>query len=179
MKYILPFLAFFLCYSCIPLRIAPTIERDKVMLAKKFKRHLPKRYAFIFEDNKEANEFYYYVDTKYQLYDQDVAFNVPFEINGKVCYFSFHEVEIPDKTLNLIPIISDGLLERKGHYPILEDAEFSREGNWYIALTVSDDKINDCLRPGHPARKKVLAYLRDLHTEYLNTSNYVDILFEK
>lgn len=179
MKYILPFVAFFLCYSCIPLRIAPNIKKDKVMLGKKFKRHLPKRYAFIFEDHKKADEFYYYVDIKYQLHGQDVEYNVPFEINGKVCYFSFHEVEIPDKTLNLIPIIADELLERKGHDRILEDSEFTRQGNWYIAVTVADNEINDCLNPEHPARKKVLVYLRNLHEEYLNTSNYVDILFKK
>ena len=177
MKYILPFAVLFLCYSCIPLRIAPKIKEDKVMLGKKFKRHLPKRYAYIFEDPKDVNEFYYYIDTKYQLYGQDVEYNVPFVIDGEEYYFSFHEVEIPDKTLNLVPIVADQILEKNGHDPMMEDFEFSRQGNWYIAITVADDRINDCLNPRHPAREKILTYLRDLRTEYLNTHHYVDVLF--
>ena len=47
----------FLFSSWIPLRIAANIKTDKVMVAKKFKRKLPKRHAFIFEDLKDANEF--------------------------------------------------------------------------------------------------------------------------
>lgn len=68
-------------FSCIPLRIAPKIETDKVMVARKFKRKIPKQNAFIFEDTKDANEFYNYVNIKYQLDHNDVEFNVPFVIN--------------------------------------------------------------------------------------------------
>ncbi len=149
------------------------------MLGKKFKRHLPKRYAFIFEDPKNANEFYYYIDTKYQLYGQNVQYNVPFEIDGKEYYFSFHEVEIPDKTINLVPIVTDKLLEKNGFSPVLDKFETSRQGSWYIAITVADGGINDCLNPRHPTREKVLAYLRNMHREYLNTHDYVGLLFKK
>lgn len=179
MKYVLPILSLFLCYSCIPLRIAPKIKEDKVMLGKKFKRHLPKRNAFIFEDPKNADEFYYYVDTKFQLYGRDVEFNVPFVLDGKKYYFSFHEVEIPDKTINLVPIILDKILEESGYDTMLEDYAESRIGNWYIAITVADEGIKDCLNARHPAHEEVLAYLRSLRVEYLNTHNYVDVLFKK
>lgn len=40
--------------SCIPLPIAPNIEDYKITKGKKFKRSLPKRQMFIFEDIKEA-----------------------------------------------------------------------------------------------------------------------------
>ena len=53
--------------SCIPLSFAPNIKTDKVKLAKRFKRDLPKRYGFIFEDPKEADDFYTFINTKYQL----------------------------------------------------------------------------------------------------------------
>jgi hypothetical protein len=53
--------------SCIPLSFAPKIKTDKVKLAKRFKRDLPKQHGFIFEDPKEADEFYTFINTKYQL----------------------------------------------------------------------------------------------------------------
>lgn len=165
--------------SCIPVRIAPTIKTDKVMVAKKFKRKLPKRHAFIFEDPKDANEFYNYVNTKYELNHQDVEFNVPFEVDGKPFYFSFHEVEIADKSINIVPIITDGVLESKGREPVFEGAHISRVGNWYLALTVSDDAMKDCLKEGYEEKETILKYLRKLRVEYLNTHNYLDALMRK
>ncbi len=179
MKYILLTLSFFIFFSCIPLRIAPKIEGDKLMIAKKFKRKLPRQNALIFEDPKDTNEFYNYINTKYALNDQDVAWNVPFIIDNEEFFFSFYETEIPTKTINLIPIVINAELEEKGHDPLLEDAEFSRIGNWYLALTVSDSTMGDCLDPNYKSREKVLKYLQDLKTEYLNTNNYLEAWFRK
>ena len=75
-------------HSCIPLRIAPNIEDYKITKGKKFKRSLPKRQMFIFEDSKEAQEFYNYVNTKFQLDHVDVYDNVPFTILDKQYFFS-------------------------------------------------------------------------------------------
>lgn len=175
---LLIFLASF-CFSCIPLRIAPTIKTDKVMVAKKFKKHLPKRHAFIFEDPKNANEFYNYVNTKYELNHKDVEWNVPFQIDGKTLYFSFHEAEIQDKTLNFVPIIIDAKLEQGGNDPLLKDAHVSRKGNWYLVITVNDEDMKDCLKEDHIYRQSVLKFLRKTKTEYLNTSNYLDALLRK
>ena len=179
MKLLLTLLLFFLCSSCIPIRIAPSIKGDKVMLAKKFKRKLPKRYAFIFEDPKDANEFYNYINIKYALNHQDVEWNVPFTIDGEEFFFTFYEIEIPTKTINLIPIIIDAKLESKGYDPILEDAEFSRIDCWYIVLMVSDSNTDDCLKPNHKFREEIIKYLRDLSIEYLTTQNYMDAFFKK
>ncbi|WP_042496134.1 hypothetical protein [Algibacter lectus] len=168
------------CFSCIPVRIAPpTIKTDKVMVAKKFKRKLPKRQAFIFEDPKNANEFYNYVNTKHELQFQDVEFNVPFEVDGTLFYFSFHEVEIPDKTINLIPIIIDAKLDNGGNSPLFEDSYTSRQGNWYIAITVNDEAMNDCLKPNSVYKASVLKYLKQMRLEYLNTSNYLEALLRR
>lgn len=170
----------FLCYfSCIPLRIAPSIETDKVMVAKKFKRKLPKQHAFIFEDPKDANEFYNYVNTKYELLHQDVEFNVPFEIEAKPFYFSFHEVEILDKQLNLLPIVVDTALDNNNINPIFENEHVTRQGNWYLAITVLDDDMNDGLKSDYIYREKIVKYLKNLRIEYLNTQNYLEALFIK
>jgi hypothetical protein len=170
-------LILFLISSCIPLRIAPKIKDDKVMIGKKFKRSLPRDYTFIFEDPKDADEFYNYINTKYQLKYRDVEWNVPLTIDNEKFFLSFYEVEIPTKTINLIPIIIDAKLEENGHDPILEDAEFSRRGKWYLALTITDVDMKDCLNPNYKSRNKVLKYLRGLRLEYLNTHNYLDALF--
>ncbi len=72
MKQLATILFFLIFSSCIPLSIAPNIEDYKIKVAKKFKRKLPKDYAFIFEDTKEANEFYNYINLKYELNDKYV-----------------------------------------------------------------------------------------------------------
>ena len=170
---------FFLLHSCVPIRIAPTIKGDKIMSGKKFKRKLSKQYSFIFEDPKDANEFYHYINTKYQRNHTDVEYNVPFTIHNKKFFLSFRETEIATKTINLLPFLIDATLEEKGHEPIFEDNYASRRGHWYIVLTVLDSHMKDALHPDYPDRAKVEHYLRNTRIEYLNTTNYVDVLFKK
>ena len=179
MKPLLIVLGFFMMYSCIPLRIAPTIKEDKIMLAKRFKRHLPKSYAFIFEDPKEADAFYNFINSKYALDHLDVEWNVPITINDEEVFLSFYEVEIPTKTINLIPIFIDVALNDSGIGPILENEEFSRIGHWYLALTVSDVNMKDCLEPQYKHREEVVKYLRDLRTRYTDPPDYIEDLFRK
>ena len=173
MKNTLAILSFFILFSCIPLRIAPNIKDDKLVVAKKFKRELPRYYALIFEDPKDANEFYNYINIKYALNHTNVGWNVPITINNEELYLSYYEVEIPTKTINLIPIAVDAALEDKGYDPLLNNMEFSRTGNWYLALTVLDADMKDCLNPKHRLQKQTLAYVKDVRVEYLNTSEYV------
>jgi len=78
----------FLFQSCIPLRIAPTIDDYKIIKGKKFKRSLSKRQMFIFEDAKEAEQFYSFVNIKFQLDHKNVYDDVPFEINGEQYFFA-------------------------------------------------------------------------------------------
>ncbi len=178
MKKLLPFLfLFFFTFSCIPTRIAPNIKDDKVMVARKFKRKLPKDYAFIFEDPKDANEFYNFINAKFDLEFQDVEYNVPILIDGEVFFLSFHEVEIPTKTINIVPMMIDAKLEDSGNNPMFEDHYFSRIGHWYLALTVTNQAMEDCLKPKHASRVKAINYLRKLQKEYFSTSNYADAYF--
>lgn len=179
MKQLLILLVFFLISSCIPIRIAPKIKDYKVKVAKKFKRNLPRDYAFIFKDPKEANEFYDFINIRYQLDYQDVEWNVPFSIDDENFFLSIYETEIPTKTINLIPIFIDAGLDSNGMDPFLEDIYISRVGNWYLVLTVFDSNMKDCLKLNHKYHKKVVQYLRTLKDEYLNTSNYLDPLFRK
>ena len=174
-------LLFFLLFftSCIPLKIAPKIENEKLIVAKKFKRTLPKKHSYVFEDPKDADEFYNYINTKYELNHEDVEYNVPVIINENEYFLSFHEVERVTKTINLIPLFIDAGLDSKGHSPVFEDMHSSRTGNWYIVLTVSDSKINDCLNPKFANREEILAFLKEMRLEYLGTTNYMDALFRK
>lgn len=165
--------------SCIPLRVAPSIKGEKLIVAKKFKRNLPRKHSYVFEDPKDANEFYNYINTKYDLGHEDVAYNVPIIINGYEYFLSFHEVEKITKTLNLIPLVIDAGLDSNGYSPLLEDMHSTRTGNWYIVLTVSDSKMNDCLAPNYGDREVVINYLKQERLEYLTTSNYFDALFKK
>lgn len=165
-------------YSCIPTRIAPTIEDYRVTKGKKFKRSLPQRQMFVFQDTKAANEFYNYINTKFELNDIDVYDNVPFTINQKQYFFSFYEVDIPNKTINLIPLAIDALLQSADIDPIMDGQYETRKGNWYIAIEVYCDTEQDSLNPKSASLALVSEYLRLLKNEYLASHNYNEVLFK-
>lgn len=120
MKKIILLLILSVRFSSIPLRIATVIKTEKIIVANKFKRNLNNKFAFIFEDPKDANEFYNYLNRKYKLNHQDVAFNVPFQLKNKGYYFSFSEVEIENKTFNVLPVVADAALESKNMSPMFQ-----------------------------------------------------------
>ena len=181
MKYFLTALFFTTITSCIPLRIAPNFQEEgyKIKQAKKFKRKLPKENAFIFEDTKDADEFYNFVNTKYQLNHLDVGLEVPFRIDEKLYFLSYYEVEKTTKTLNLLPIFIDGATSGTDLETDLYDNYVSRMGSWYLVITVIDNDSNDCLKESHPSYNKVLEYLKNLKKEYFSTHNYEELLFTK
>ena len=170
--------------SCIPIRIAPNISDYKVVKGKRFKRGLPKKTTFVFEDPKEANEFYNYVNIKYDLEDYYVDVEVPFEIDGDEYFFSFYEVEIQDKALNLVPLVFDvaanATLQNEDFetYAANEDTTILRNGNWYIVIEVFSKMEKDCLHEDSTSRPIVLPYLRALKEEYISTHNYNEVVFK-
>ncbi len=164
--------------SCIPIRIAPNIDDYKVTKGKKFKRSLPKREMFVFEDPKDVNHFYNYIDTKFQLNDENVYDDVPFIINDTQFFFSHYEIEIPTKMLNVGGFVVDAMLDDAGVGPVFEDSYSSRKGHWYIAIEVYNDFENDCLNADALSREAVLKYLRALKQEYLTTHNYNETVFK-
>lgn len=184
MKKSLLLLGLSIMVSCIPFRIAPQIEDYRLTSGKRFKKGLPKKTTFIFEDPKEANEFYNYVNIKFHLDDFYVAVEVPFMIDNETYFFSFYEVEIQDKALNLAPVFADVLLnEALGNdnfEPVISNATntVSRSGNWYIAIEVFSKEEKDCLNKDALNQTKVLTYLRALKEEYLSTTNYNEVVFK-
>ncbi len=185
----MPRLLSFICailvlQSCIPLRVAPTIDDYRVTRGRKFKRGLPQREMFVFQDPKNAGQFYDYVNTKFELNDEKVYDDVPFEIHGDTFFFSFYEVEIADKSLNLFPFALDvflnGALGNEDFEPILSEGSEGvvRQGNWYIAIEVYSDSEKDCLLPDSLSREAVLKYLSAVKKEYLSTHNYNEVVFK-
>jgi len=168
MKQLLPLVVFLIFSSCIPIRIAPSIRTEKLMLAKKFQKKLPKEYALIFEDPKDAGEFYYFINSKYNVYEENDQWKVPISINNETFFLSFYEVEKSTKTINFVPILFDGFLGSKGIDPLFQNFEYSRTGHWFLALTVSDLHDTDCLNPNYQYHKEVVNYLRALKSDYLN-----------
>ena len=168
MKNFFLILLVFAITSCIPVKIAPKFQNQdyKVMKAKKFQRKLPKETSFIFKDQKNADEFYYYINKKFNLNHKDVGFNVPFQIDGETLYLSYHEVEREDQTYNLALVIIDAKLSEDDGEKMFEDCYVSRKGHWYIILTVYDEIIKNCLRDNHPLKTKAIQYLKELKQEY-------------
>lgn len=161
--------------SCIPLQIAPNFEGGKVFAPKKFKRQLPFNYVYVFEDPKDANEFYEYINAKFQIHYDDATGNVPVSIEDDNYYLTFYEAERATKTVNLVPMLVDNALEDKGYSPVLEDEHVTRKGKWFIALTVTDANLKDGLNPDYFKHDAVVNYVNEMRTEYLNTVHYIEI----
>ena len=175
-SFLLLSLVYALCFfSCIPVKVAPSIEDHKIVLAKKFKRDLPRLYAFVFEDTKDADEFYHFINAKYSLEFRDVETNVPIEIGNQLFFMSFFEREKTTEFVNLIPILIDGVLNSEGVDPILEEVYSTRTGHWYIAITVDDPAFRDALSPDSPHRNNVIRYLDALRDEYFSTHHYAEL----
>lgn len=179
-KYLLFVCSLIILQSCIPLRVAPNIENYKVTKGKKFKRSLPKRQMFIFEDSKQAGHFYNYVNTKFQLDDKDVYDDIPFEISGQQYFFAFYEIDIPDKSINLFPVLFEAALNAAVGNEDDGDAEAEeiRKDNYYIAIEAYSDSEKDCLSIDALSREVVLKYLSKLRKEYLATNNYNELVFK-
>ncbi len=172
-NYIFIVLSFF--YSCIPIKIAPNLEEGKVLKARRFIRPLGNRYAYVFEDPKKANEFFKYVNAKYQISYDDLDGNIKFFIDENSYYLTFYEINKETKTINLIPMVTDAVLEEKGYSPMFENQYASRIGKWYIAITVTDEKMKDCLRPKYEQLADMEKYLTELQEEYLTTAHYIEV----
>ncbi|WP_146228851.1 hypothetical protein [Mesonia sp. K7] len=169
----------FLLVSCIPLKKTPKIENYEIIKAKKFKKGLPIFNGFVFEDPKDANEFYNYVNTKYDLGHDEVETNVPVIIEGKKYYLSFYETDQLTKKLNLIPILIDTATHNSEVDTDLSRFYSSREGTWYILLMVSDDNMQDCLSADYENQERVIEYLEKMKNEYLTTQNYMEAYFRR
>ncbi len=162
--------------SCVPLSIAPDIDDYKITNGKRFKRKLPKQKSFIFNDTKNAGEFYQFVDAKFNLNNQLLERDIPFKIKNKEYRFSFYEVKRKTKTVNVAPVLIDGALQSNGHNTYFEDAYISRSGKWYIAITVTDQKYNDCLDSDYKEHREIVSYLQKFKNEYFTTHNYTETL---
>ncbi|WP_298540664.1 hypothetical protein [uncultured Aquimarina sp.] len=166
--------------ACVPTKIAPRIKDYKVTSGKKFKKQLPKRTAFIFEDPKNENEFYAFINAKFKLNNKDVGWNVPFTVDNEEYYFSFYEIERTSNTINIAPIIADIALlaayQTTGTYAF-QDFHTSRSGKWYIVLTVNDKDLMDPLKEDYEKRAEIVTFLQQLKKEYLSTNNYNKYLF--
>ncbi len=167
--------------SCIPVKIAPKFKNQdyKIMQAKKFQRKMPRETSFIFKDSKSADEFYHYVNKKYNLNHKDVGLNTAFKFNDKTYYLSYSEVGKEDENANVGLALVDLVLEEKAGFTVFENNYTTRKGHWYIILTVYDEEIKNCLLNKHPMKSEITKYFRALKKEYLTTHNYEELLLTK
>lgn len=173
---VLYLLAFCFCVSsCIPVQIAPRIKEDKIKIGKKFKKGLPSNYTYIFKDPKEINEFYNYINIKYDLKHNLVDHRVPIWIEKRLYYVSFFETGKSTTVVNLAGMIFDQAMEEQ-NVPLRvgEENHVLNRDNWYIALEVIDYEGKDALHPKHKSRKVIEKYLKAMRQQYLTTHNYYD-----
>ncbi len=158
----------------MPVKVAPNLKEGRILDAKKFLKKRKSGFVYVFQDPKKENEFYNYINTKFQTNYDDEQGNIKITINKMPYYLTFYEVNKETKTINLIPILINSKLEEKGKAPLLKDAERSSIQTWYIVLTVTDVFLEDSLAPSYSHRAKVLHYLEQMQHEYLTTSNYIE-----
>ncbi len=167
--------------SCIPYKIAPKFNNQgyKIVKGKKFHKKLDNRTSFVFEDPKKANEFYDYINAKFNLNHKNVGVKTPFTSNRETYYLSYYEVERTDENLVLPLVLVDLKRSSNGNEPLFENNYTLRKGHWYIILTVYDNALKNCLLDNHPKQSEIINYLKNMKAQYLNTSNYNELYFEK
>lgn len=180
MKYLSYVLILLFISSCFPISIPPDLENGKLMEAQKFKRKLPNQHAYIFTDPKNAHEFYYYLSAKFPPNQEgDSENNVPIRLDNTDYYITFYETEKKSRMINLLPAIANEVMSDKNIPIELDESPIVREGTWYIVLTITDAEFTDALSPSHKNQKKILAYAKSLHNEYITTHNYNSLLLQK
>lgn len=173
MRYLLGLLCLVILQSCFPVAIAPDLSNGSIKKAKKFNKKLPKRYSYIFTDPKAADEFYTYVNTKYDLKHNYVEDNVPVVLDGNNYYVSFYEVSKNTKTVNLLRPMANKIMEENGVPAIFNEDPVRDYGDtWYIALLISDEEFNDGLNPSYANFARVEEFASSLHKEYYSMRNY-------
>jgi hypothetical protein len=70
--------------------------------------------------------------------------------------------------------VIDAKCQSNGNEPFLNDLYTSRNGYWYLILTVTDSDLKDCLQPNYPKREEIVSHLKSLRNEYFTTSNYME-----
>lgn len=180
MKQFYLLIVLFIATSCIPISVKPSIDDYKITNAKKFKKGLPNKTAFIFEDPKNTDEFYTYINVKFNANNAYVESNIPIKIGDQIYFMTFYEVERATKTVNILPMAVDAILEHKDvtDGASLESAYTSRSGSWYISIIVQDNDFNDVLKDDTKVRQQTVAFLKSLKQEYLTTANYQEIYFK-
>ncbi len=168
MKYVLIFLFPVIMSSCISIQKAPKIDTYKLLVAKKFQRKLPKRYAFVFHDPKGANDFYYFIESRFKSNFDNFQWNVTVTIKGRIHNFTIYEVEKSTKTVNLIPIFADLVRHAKDKEALFRDQYSTRSGSWYFAITVTENDYTDCLKSNDAHRQEVLEFLDFLRLSYVH-----------
>lgn len=165
--------------SCVPLSIAPDLSEGKIIRGKKFRKKLPNRNTYAFTDPKDADEFYYFINTKYQLDHNEVTNNVPLEIDNKKYYMSFYETGKSTQTFNLIPILIDAKREQNDNSPLFEEVHTSRRDTYYILVMITDEDFKDALQPNYESYPNIYSYVSALKDEYLSTCNYNQTILAK
>ncbi len=179
MKYINYCLLLLLITSCTPLKIAPSIEDYKIIKGNKFKRKFVKDYTYIFNDPKPQDQFYNFINAKFNKGGINVAYNTEVIINGSKFYISFYEPGKSSVSLNFAPMLIDLALTAQNIDMPLEQYYSSKSDKWYIAFTVFDANFNDALNPNYINHIPVITYLSQLKEEYLITNNYAMLPFKK
>jgi len=168
MKLVLIGLFSLISTSCISVKNAPIIQTYKVQVAKKFHKKLPKRHAYVFSDPKGADEFYYFIESRFESNFDNFQWNIPVIINGKMHNFTIYEVEKSTKTVNLIPVFIDLVRNSNEKEALFQDDYTTRSGNWYFVITVSENDLSDCLKSNDTHRLEVIEFLDFLRLSYLH-----------
>ena len=121
---------------------------------------------------------------KFELNNENVYDDVPFIVEGQQFFFSFYEIEIPDKSINLFPNCSDvfvnAALGNEDIDPIFSDDDggFTRKGIGLSLLKFIMIWKGIACEWNALSRETVLEYLRGLKKEYLSTNNYNETVFK-
>ena len=175
---------FFCCLSfvlvgCFSLQPASLIDDYRVTKARKWVKEKPRTYHFVFENPKPPEEWRWFTQIHFGVYNDPQQRLHAFQIDEKPYTLLYTSFTRTGERINVWAMVLDELLLRWINMSFFEADHTTKNIRQYVRVSVRDAHEKDALHPSYPQRTTVIAYLEELRHTYLDTNNYMDQLFRK
>ena len=165
--------------SCLSLQPASLADDYRVTKARKWVKEKPRTYHFVFENPKPPEEWRWFTQIHFGVYNAPEQRHFVFEVDHKPYTLLYTSFSRSGERINFWAMVVDELLLRWINMSLLEAHHSDERVRQYVRVSVRDAHEKDALHPSHPHRATVIAYLEELRHTYLDTNNYMDQLFRK
>lgn len=179
MRRILFYFLSFVLVGCLSLQPASLIDDYRVTKSRRWVKEKPRTYHFVFENSKPPEEWRWFTQIHFGVYNDPQQRHYAFEVDHKPYTLLYTSYTRTGERINVWAMVLDELLLRWINMSFFEPDHTTKNIRQYVRVSVRDAHEKDALHPSHPHRKTVIASLEELRRTYLATNNYMDQLFRK